>query len=276
MGLEKKSKPERQDPRPTVRLFAEALTAQPGDAAYWCCVRALHRRGTREAFDIAASLALNSGWQERELGVRVIGQLGRPEREFSLEGEQVVLEVLQLESHPEVLKAIAGALEDTGSERSIPALIELSRHRDPEVRYETVYTLVSLEGDAVIARLVELTQDPTRRIREWATFGLASSDVDTPEIREVLLYRTRDRDEDTRDEAIHGLADRGDLRVLEPLLAGLAKDPGYLLLEAARALGDSRLYPALQKLEIHGSVDEDDLADALAACRPRSDYPSTT
>jgi HEAT repeat protein len=260
---------DREDPRSTLELFAEALTAREDEPAYWCCVRALQRRGTREAFEIATSLAFSADWRERELAVDTIGQLGIPERAFKEEAEAVVLQVLELESHPGVLADIASALGHTGGERSVPHLLALSRHSDGDVRFAAVCSLSSREEDAVIARVVELTQDPESLVRDWATFALASSEKDTPEIRSVLLYRTRDEDDDTRDEAMRGLAARGDARVVEPLLLCLAGQPGRLALEAARTIGDPRLYPSLQRLAVRGGVDEDGLAEALAACRPR-------
>jgi len=137
-------------------------------------------------------------------------------------------------------------------------------------RIEAVCALMSQEEtEAVMTRLIELTQDPEGDVRNWATFALAKSDVDTPELRQILLYRTRDANADARGEAMCGLAYRGDARVVEPLLLSLAGEPGYLSLMAARMIGDPRLYPALQRLAARGTYDAEDLAAALAACRPR-------
>jgi len=269
--LQNKVKRPPEDPRSTVELFAEALTAE-NEAVYWSCVHALRRRGGREVYELSASLALSPDSRERELGIRTLAHIELPENVSKDAVEVVLLEVLALESDPKVLVRLAGALDSAGGEKSIPHLIALSRHSDPKVRIEAVCALMSQEEtQPVMTRLIELTQDPEGDVRNWATFALAKSDVDTPELRQILLYRTRDENTDARGEAMCGLAYRGDARVVEPLLLSLAGEPGYLSLMAARMIGDPRLYPALQRLRARGTYDAEDLAAALAACRPRKD-----
>jgi HEAT repeat protein len=257
-----------EDPRTTVELFANALVFSADDDAYWDCIRALHWRGTREVFDGAARLAFSVEPSERRLAIVTLAQLGVPDRSFPEEGERLLLGVFALESDPEVLAEIGFALGFTGGDESEEALLALSQHSDPEVRYAAVHGLGSQDGNAAYERLIELSQDPAPMIRDWATFSLAIADIDTPELRDVLLWRTRDEDEDVRGEALRGLASRKDARVLEPLLLELTGDPGYLAIEAAAELADPRLYPALERLVTRGH-DPDDLAVALEACRPK-------
>ncbi len=66
-----------------------------------------------------------------------------------------------------------------------------------------------------IRKLIELTRDENPDIRNWATFGLGNiGDKDIPKIREALFERIRDRDKDTRYEAMIGLAKRKDIRIV--------------------------------------------------------------
>ena len=64
-------------------------------------------------------------------------------------------------------------------------------------------------------------------MRDWATFALGTlADEDTPALRDALAARLDDPDEDTRLEAVHGLALRGDHRAddaARDLLAGTAR-----------------------------------------------------
>ena|SRR5438270_8722120 len=107
-------------------------------------------------------------------------------------------------------------------------------------------------------------------VRNWATFGLGSqADIDTAEIRAALLERVTDSHNETRGEALVGLARRKDPRALEPIIQELRSEHiGILALEAAETLGDPRLLPALLRLEHDWQRDEDDhvktLRDALA------------
>jgi len=65
-----------------------------------------------------------------------------------------------------------------------------------------------------VETLVELSGDPAPRVRDWATFGLGSQIVEDP-------------DEDTRVEALRGLAARGDERAIPPLLVELDGPKGF-------------------------------------------------
>jgi hypothetical protein len=97
--------------------------------------------------------------------------------------------------------------------------------------------------------------------------------TDTPEIREALFARLSDPHDETRGEGLVGLALRKDERVIEPLIADLSSgNAGRLTLEAAEAIGDARLYPALVELKSCCSTDTPNAAlleDALASCAPR-------
>ncbi len=67
--------------------------------------------------------------------------------------------------------------------------------------------------------------DADQEVRDWATFGLGTlGESDSPEIREALFHRLSDGNDDVRQEAMAGLAKRGDQRVL-PLLIQTLEDP---------------------------------------------------
>ena len=64
-------------------------------------------------------------------------------------------------------------------------------------------------------------------MRDWATFALGSlAPQDTPELRDALASRLEDPDPETRLEAVHGLALRGDMRAVEPALELLSAADG--------------------------------------------------
>jgi hypothetical protein len=62
------------------------------------------------------------------------------------------------------------------------------------------------EGDENLQRLIELTRDADKSNRDWATFLLSQEQIDTVEVRRVLLEATVDEDQMVRAEAILGLA----------------------------------------------------------------------
>jgi len=128
---------------------------------------------------------------------------------------------------------------------------------------------------------VELSGDPAPRVRDWATFGLGSQiDRDDTQVRDALMARLEDPDEDTRVEALRGLAARGDERAIPPLLVELDGLKGFqdpddavdeaLLAFAARA--DTRLpiWRGAAAEAGRGRPEEplpDDLQRAVDACR---------
>jgi len=68
-------------------------------------------------------------------------------------------------------------------------------------------------------------------VRDWATFALGMlASEDSEQLRDALAARLGDPDPETRLEAVHGLALRGDQRAVEPALE--------LLEEAAGSDGD--------------------------------------
>jgi HEAT repeat protein len=117
---------------------------------------------------------------------------------------------------------------------------------------------------AAIKALIELSRDKDSDVRDWATFGIGTMiDTDTHEIREALLARVTDPDDDTRGEALVGLARRKDERVLEPLINELTGESvGLLAIEAAEELGNPRLGPALLSLKEAWAMTRIDTSDA--------------
>ena len=125
--------------------------------------------------------------------------------------------------------------------------------------------------------LIELTSDPEPGIRDWATFALGTlSPQNTEVLRDALAARLDDSDDDTRIEAVHGLALRGDARALDAVLdllgeVGPHDDGGnaadtiwkrYALTQAtvrlAALTGDARLkehLPALDERLVGTSIE---------------------
>jgi HEAT repeat protein len=116
--------------------------------------------------------------------------------------------------------------------------------------------------------LIELSADSAEAVRDWATFGLGTCCLsDSPEIRAALVERLEDTDDQTRGEAIFGLAKRKDPRALPAIARELARDEvSGLAIEAAEKMPDQRFLPALEAL-LRSSPEDEDIIEAIAACR---------
>jgi HEAT repeat protein len=263
----------RNDSRGIAELAKLALTEQDEDVA-WKAVTALHHKGNREVLGVATRLCASDSADERQLGVNILGQLGTPERTFPNECFEILAAMLTKETDPNVLECIGVAFGHLKEPRAVELLLPLKRHPSSDVRFGVVLGLTGHNRPDAIEGLVELSRDSEELVRNWATFALGTiSPADTPEIREALLARTSDLHDETRGEGLVGLALRKDQRVIELLISELSSgNAGRLTLEAAEAIGDPRLYPALVELESRTPTDDTNAAllqDALASCAPR-------
>ncbi len=125
------------------------------------------------------------------------------------------------------------------------------------------------DGAANLAQLIALTRDPDRSNRDWATFLLASEDVDNDAVRQALLDASRDEDSTIRAEAIFGLT-RRDRALALPLVRQALADNivAFPIFEAAALLADPSLVDGLRGFT--GPSDEPYLdqcaSGALTAC----------
>ena len=213
----------------------------------------------------------------RAVAAYVLGQLGVPERTFPSESAAALGELEAREQDPEVLATIASAFGHLGSPHGIETLLRLRRHPDARVREGAADALAGRDDERVFEALIELTSDPEPGIRDWATFALGTlSPENTQALRDALAARLDDSDDDTRIEAVHGLALRGDVRALDAVLdllgeVGPHDDGGnaadtiwkrYALTQAtvrlAALTGDARLkehLPALDERLVGTSIE---------------------
>jgi HEAT repeat protein len=133
-----------------------------------------------------------------------------------------------------------------------------------------VHALTGFENPEAHGVLIELTRDADAKVRDWATFALGTQcETDTPAIRDALVDRLADADDETRCEALVGLTRRGDPRVLPCLHKELACESiGTLAIEAAALIGEPQLLPQLVALRAWWDVDDRLLEEAIRACSP--------
>jgi HEAT repeat protein len=272
---EKRTEEARADPRSTLELIRDAMQYEAEEPhedeySYNEALSVLIRRATREVFDEAARLCKIGNSEEKMIGAAILGELGFPKRVFPKERLAVLLRMLEQETDAEVLQSVAIALGNLSDPGAIPYLLRLKNHPDDRVQYGVVHGLLTHEDESAVDALIELSQDIDEDVRNWATFGLGSQiDTDTPEIRDALFRRVADAHDETRGEALVGLARCQDER-LQPLIAELEGEMTWLhALEAAKLMKDPRLCPALLSLKQRWE-DEDfhphELAEALEAC----------
>ncbi len=220
--------------------------ARPEDAEWYPYVGALITRGSRDVLDAVTALGADPDPVARDLAAYVLGQLGTLELPaFPDEQAGALTEMAARETDPAVVEAIACAFGMLGEPHGQAWLLRQSAHPDPRVREGVAFALGGRATDGSLNTLIALSKDPDADVRDWATFALGTLAVqDTPELREALAERIGDADPDTRLEAIHGLAVRGDDSVKDAALDALEATDGdsvytrHLLHETAVVLAE--------------------------------------
>jgi HEAT repeat protein len=240
-----------KDPRTVDELVNEALTEWDEDLA-WDAISALQWRGSYEVLQRAKSLCHSICPDERRIGADILGQLGVPERSFPQECGKIVTEMLNTEEDADVLQAVLVAICHLGFTDAIEPAASFENHSHPSVRHAVVLALTGDERQFAIVCLIRLSADAEDEVRDWATFALGTQiDLDTPHIRNALAARLEDPDNDTRAEAVMGLARRKDQRAVSSLQKERASDSvDALFIEAAELVEAPELAPLLSSLRM--------------------------
>ena len=240
--------------RSVQELFAAAVgpaSANPQGGAD--AIAALHRLGTREVLDLALDRLSAEDPATRAGAAAILGQLGVPSRTFPRECVDALAGLLEREGDPAVLKAAILALGFLGEWQGLRRAARFARHADPKPRHAVAFAFGGRAELEALATLIALMEDEAAEVRSWATFGLAQGGADMPAIRDALRRRLDDDDEDTRFEALFGLARRRDPAAVIPLVEALREAPNDLALRE----------PVCQLLAIDRA--EDISADELVA-----------
>lgn len=220
----------------------------------------------------------------RSVGCDLLGCASDRHESVRDEAASALLGLAPDETDADVAWSLACALGRTADERAIPVLVSLAGHPGADVRCQVAQALPAVAtgdfGGIEVGVLVRLTGDPDADVRDWATFGLGSQlAVDTPALRAALWARIHDDSDDVREEAVFGLARRGDPRATAPLIELLDAEEGVHSwgLDAAACLRDPALLPhlsaydpasaavaaALRECDSAARTERDDFAAAL-------------
>lgn len=272
--------------RATPDLLAHALAltqSDPDSDARQQLIWELHRRASPDIFEAAVGLSDRPDPAARILAADLLGQLGALEyrgtgqaRKFT-DASMPILRRLLEDREDQVVAAAIAAIGQHYRNALIAEVPSLASHQSLQVRLSAAMNLRTgrrgLEDSTATSMLIQLSEDRDESVRDWATFSLGSIDgVDTPVIREALYRRLTDSDFDTRSEAMAGLAERKDQRVIPFIAEALASETvGSVAVEAAGVIGSPQLLPRLLELRSWWDVDTKLLETAIRNCGGPSD-----
>jgi len=255
--------------RPEVfELLAETLEVEGfyDSNSYWSCIYDLQYRPEPETFEACRSWTTSQQSKLRRAACGILGELGTQENLPFKASSEPLLERLLADADTQVIAAVLFAMGKLQI-GNLELILPLAKHPEPDVRHAVAFALLSRCEPLANRMLIELSTDLETKVRDWATFGLGSEDRDDlPEIREALAARLGDEDSDTRGEAIIGLAQRKDPRVVAAIQKELGSDSvGTLTLQAIVEMPNKTFIESLEKWLISNQGDEEFLS-ALKAC----------
>ena len=232
------------------KLFFRLLNNR-SKRTYWDNIRALRKRPTKEVFNKSIALTFSKDPKAREIGIDVLAQLGTTPRPYYAESNKRFFELLKTEKDPRVLMALLYAIGHNNEKLSkiqINKLCEFGDSDNSLIKEGLVSSLLGIDNPGAIDTLIKLSTDKLDYIRDWATFGLGSqTERNNKKIRAALWCRVNDKHNDTRAEAIVGLAVRKDTGVKEIIKNELlSEEYGSLLFEAIIAINGKEFLPILR------------------------------
>ncbi|MBB4742143.1 HEAT repeat protein [Actinoplanes octamycinicus] len=173
---------------------------------------ALHRRPTRDVFDRAAALTGDSSPRRRELGVRILRELGDEQadgrRPFTEETVPLLLDRLRDEAEPSVTCWIVSALGYHRAQEALPRVATLADHPDERVRFHVAAALPGLvDLDRVApeaaAALIRLCHDDDAETRYYALYAVTR---EIPSLDVEVVTRLTEQLAGDPDEQISAMA----------------------------------------------------------------------
>ncbi len=227
------------------------LIHNKSDRSRWDKIAILRKRPSKELFGKCLEFTKSNDPKIRSIGIDILAQLGLSPRPFLKETLQLYFDLLTTEKDPEVLLSLLYAIghnNDNLNKEQIEKICSFSNSDNKFIKEGLVSALGFIDDSRAIHVLIKLSGDKSARIRNWATFYIGQGERNTEEIRDALWKRTNDKHQETKLEAIAGLAKRKDKRVNERINHELAKGEfGTLLFEAIITSKNQEFLPLLQQ-----------------------------
>lgn len=218
---------------------------------YWDNISELRKRVNEDVFNQAYEFAKSQIDKKKIIGIDVLAQLGFDPRFRQEEIIKLCFELLQEKQSDDVLYSLFFGISHNNerlTNEQVSQLITFKNSKKSEVRYSLVWAISGVDNPKAIETLIELSEDSFSSIRNWATFGIGTlSKQNNDRIIKALWNRTKDKHQETKLEAIVGLANRNQVAVKEQIIEELKNDEyGTLLFDAIETLNDKAFIPYLE------------------------------
>lgn len=233
------------------KIFSR-LISNKTNKSYWENIGTLRQRPSEELFSECVELTKSDNTKIRKIGIDILAQLGSSPRPFLKETLKIYFELLEVETEPDVLMSLFYSIGHNNEElnkEQIEKLCSFKHNENSLVKEGLVYALLGIDNLIAIETLIKFSSDKLSHIRNWATFGLGTQiERNNKSIRETLWNRVNDKHQETKLEAILGLAKRKDNRVNEIIKREIIDgEYGILLFEAILEIKNNEFLPLLEQ-----------------------------
>lgn len=209
------------------KLFERALKAKSKNL-YWKTILELRTFVDHEMIEKCFELINSKNQKSNIIAIDILSQLGTKRTKFAKKLIKKLFQFLQESESEELTIACLFAISHNNkiiTKKQIKFLEKFENDKSKEIRYALVFSILTLEDETAIKILTKLSDDRSPKIRDWALFGLGTQiKIDNKEIRKTLYKHCFDKDEQSKHEAIKGLANRNDERVYEIILNELKSE----------------------------------------------------
>lgn len=222
------------------------------DKSRWDNISVLRKRPSQELFAKCAELIKSNNPKIRKIGIDILAQLGLPPRPFLKDTLKIYFDLIEVETDPDVLMSLLYSIGHNNDKLDNEQIEKICSFIDSEnswVKEGLVSALLGIDNLNAIETLIKLSSDKLSHIRNWATFGLGTQiERNNTNIREALWERVNDKHQETKLEAIVGLAKRKDKRVNDIIRREIiGGEYGTLLFEAIIETQDKEFLPLLKQ-----------------------------
>jgi len=233
------------------KIFSR-LISNKTNKSYWENIGTLRQRPSEELFSECVELTKSDNTKIRKIGIDILAQLGSSPRPFLKETLKIYFELLEVETEPDVLMSLFYSIGHNNEElnkEQIEKLCSFKHNENSLVKEGLVYALLGIDNLIAIETLIKFSSDKLSHIRNWATFGLGTQiERNNKSIRETMWNRVNDKHQETKLEAILGLAKRKDNRVNEIIKREIIDgEYGILLFEAILEIKNNEFLPLLEQ-----------------------------
>lgn len=235
----------------TSEKIFERLVNNKSEKTYWNNISELRKRANDKVYNKACEFAKSQIDKKKIIGIDVLAQLGFDPRFRQNETIKLYFELLKKKQNDDVLFSLFFGISHNNEKltnNQVLQLIKFKNSKNNDIRYSLVSAISGVDNPKAIETLIELSEDKFSSIRNWATFGIGTlSEENNDSIINALWERTKDKHQETKLEAIVGLANRKQVAVKDQIIEELKSgEYGTLLFDAIETLNDKEFIPHLE------------------------------